>query len=150
PRRQARVDRAPGRARVRARSMGADAPAAVRPRRAGLYRRHPRRARPVRSRLRAALARGLAGDRARARRHGGPMTSATTIQLVGATAPRVADVWRTLEEHARPSYFLTWGWIENWLSCLPTDNLPRLAVVSGASGPFAAFFVGRRRLVRHG
>jgi CelD/BcsL family acetyltransferase involved in cellulose biosynthesis len=79
------------------------------------------------------------------------MTSAaTTIELVEATAPRVASVWRALEEHARPSYFLTWGWIENWLSCLPADSLPHLAVVSGATGPFAAFFVGRRRLVRHG
>ena len=78
------------------------------------------------------------------------MTSAMDIELVDATAPRVGDLWRTLEANARPSYFLTWGWIENWLSCLPADAMPRLAVVRGAAGPFAAFFVGRRRLVRHG
>jgi CelD/BcsL family acetyltransferase involved in cellulose biosynthesis len=78
------------------------------------------------------------------------MTPPIALELVEATAPRVASVWRALEDLARPSYFLTWGWIENWLSCLPADALPRLAVVNGPSGPIAAFFVGRRRLVRHG
>lgn len=65
--------------------------------------------------------------------------------------PRVEDIWRRLEATASPAYFLSWGWIENWLACLPRDEAPPLAVVHDADGaPAAAFFLGQRRVRRHG
>lgn len=65
-------------------------------------------------------------------------------------APEVERVWRDLESRAQPSYFLRWGWIEHWLSCLPARHAPRLAVLSERQRPVAAFFVGKARLLRHG
>jgi CelD/BcsL family acetyltransferase involved in cellulose biosynthesis len=72
------------------------------------------------------------------------------LELVDPFSPRVEQTWRTLEERARPSYFLTWGWIENWLACLPAQEAPQLAIVSGDAGPVAACFLGKRRVMRHG
>jgi hypothetical protein len=46
-------------------------------------------------------------------------------------------------------YFLSWGWIENWLAALPVDETPALAMLSTGGDPTAAFFLGRRRLRRH-
>src|SRR4051812_33202590 len=74
----------------------------------------------------------------------------STLALVPARSPRVEAIWRELEAQASPSYFLSWGWIENWLACLPRDETPPLAVVHDADGALAAaFFLGRHR-IRHG
>ena len=72
------------------------------------------------------------------------------VALLDARHPRVEPIWRTLEAAARPSYFLTWGWISTWLSALPAAALPRLAVISQGPTPVAACFLGRRRQLRHG
>jgi hypothetical protein len=72
------------------------------------------------------------------------------LELVDPYSPRVETTWRTLEAKARPAYFLTWGWMENWLACLPRAGAPRLAIVSRDDQPIAACFVSRRRLRRHG
>jgi len=64
-------------------------------------------------------------------------------------APRVEEIWVRLERQASPPYFLTWGWIGNWLACLPRGEAPPLATLSLEGAPVAAFFLGRRRLVRH-
>jgi hypothetical protein len=44
---------------------------------------------------------------------------------------------------------LTWPWISNWLTCLPRDEAPRLAVISDRGTPIAACFLGRRWVLRH-
>jgi hypothetical protein len=66
-----------------------------------------------------------------------------------AAPARVEEIWRDLERAVRPAYFLTWGWIENWLAMLPRDEAPTLAVIREAGEPAGAFFLGRRRLLRH-
>jgi CelD/BcsL family acetyltransferase involved in cellulose biosynthesis len=71
------------------------------------------------------------------------------IEMIDAHSLRVERIWRDLEARARPPYFLSWGWIENWLACLPGAEAPRLAVISDGGEPIAAFFLGDQHLVRH-
>lgn len=55
-------------------------------------------------------------------------------------------MWRDLAS-TTPSYFLSWGWVENWLACVPHDRVPVLALLhDGAS----ACFLGRRLALRRG
>jgi CelD/BcsL family acetyltransferase involved in cellulose biosynthesis len=72
------------------------------------------------------------------------------VALLDARDPRVEPTWRTLEAAARPSYFVTWAWIDAWLAALPPDALPQLAVRSEGGVAVAACFLGRRRWLRHG
>jgi CelD/BcsL family acetyltransferase involved in cellulose biosynthesis len=72
-----------------------------------------------------------------------------TLELVDAREPRVAAIWAGLERKAAPPYFLTWGWMSNWIACLPPDETPQLAKLSVEGEAVAAFFLGRRRVVRH-
>jgi hypothetical protein len=72
------------------------------------------------------------------------------LELVDPFSPRVEQIWCALEQQARPGYFLTWGWVENWLSCLPAHEAPQLAAVIGEAGPVAACFLAKRRVLRHG
>lgn len=58
-------------------------------------------------------------------------------------APEAERIWRALDPH---SFFLSWGWIENWLACLPRDRAPRLAVWRDES---CAFFIAKQFLLRH-
>ena len=74
----------------------------------------------------------------------------STVEVIDAHGPRVEAIWRGLEAQARPPYFLTWGWIENWIACLPREEAPRLHVISAGGAPIGAFFLGQRRVVRHG
>ena len=71
------------------------------------------------------------------------------LRLLPPSSPRVEEVWRELERQAAPPYFLSWGWIGNWLACLPPREAPPLAVMLAGETPVSAFFLGRRRLVRH-
>jgi CelD/BcsL family acetyltransferase involved in cellulose biosynthesis len=73
-----------------------------------------------------------------------------TLALLDGRDPRVESIWRMLEAAARPSYFLTWGWIAAWLAALPADALPQLVVIREGGVAVAACFLGRRRLLRHG
>lgn len=72
------------------------------------------------------------------------------LELVDSRAARTEAIWRDLECAAHPSYFLTWGWVKNWLAMLPSGDLPMLAVIRHAGEITGAFFLGRRRLLRHG
>ena len=72
------------------------------------------------------------------------------MTLVDPYSPRAAAIWRALEARARPSYFLTWAWMENWLAMLPRGEVGSLAVVRDRDGDAGAFFVARRTIVRHG
>jgi CelD/BcsL family acetyltransferase involved in cellulose biosynthesis len=73
-----------------------------------------------------------------------------TLTLLDAGDARVEPIWRALEAAARPSYFLTWGWITTWLAALPVSALPRLAVIRRDGSVVAACFLGRRRQLRRG
>jgi CelD/BcsL family acetyltransferase involved in cellulose biosynthesis len=75
---------------------------------------------------------------------------ARQLEILAPYAPRAEALWRDLERAARPPYFLTWGWIENWLAMLPHGEAPRLAVIHDRGEPSGAFFLGRRTLLRHG
>jgi CelD/BcsL family acetyltransferase involved in cellulose biosynthesis len=72
-----------------------------------------------------------------------------TITLFEARDPRVEPIWRALEARARPTYFLSWAWVDSWLAALPDEALPRLAVIGDCGAPVAAFFLGHRRERRH-
>lgn len=70
-----------------------------------------------------------------------------TLELVDPTSPRVLELWGGL---ACRSYFLSPGWIENWLACVPARAAPQLAVIHDDGRPIAAAFLASRRRVRHG
>jgi CelD/BcsL family acetyltransferase involved in cellulose biosynthesis len=73
-----------------------------------------------------------------------------SLELLAPDDARVEATWRGLEANSAPPFFLSWGWIENWLACVPRADAPPLAVVSRDGAPVAAFFVGRKVRVRHG
>ena len=71
------------------------------------------------------------------------------LELVDPHTARAAALWQELERAARPAYFLTWGWIENWLAMLPRTEAPSLAIIRDGSEVTGAFFLGRRLVIRH-
>jgi CelD/BcsL family acetyltransferase involved in cellulose biosynthesis len=71
------------------------------------------------------------------------------LELVDPYDVRAETIWRDLERTSRPAYFLTWGWIENWLAMLPRGEVPALAVIRDGDEIAGAFFLGRRMLLRH-
>lgn len=71
------------------------------------------------------------------------------LEILDARNPRTEQIWRGLEAVAQPSYFLSWAWIEHWLSSLPADESPSLAVVCDQGEPAAAFFLAQRRVRRN-
>ncbi len=72
-----------------------------------------------------------------------------TLTLYDARDPHVEPIWRALEARTRPTYFLSWAWVERWLAALPDHALPELAVIAERGAPAAAFFLGKRRERRH-
>ncbi len=76
-------------------------------------------------------------------------TTRRRLEIVDPHAPGAEAIWRDLERAARPPYFLTWAWIENWLAMLPPDEAPALAVIREAGEATGAFFLGRRLVFRH-
>jgi CelD/BcsL family acetyltransferase involved in cellulose biosynthesis len=72
------------------------------------------------------------------------------LELVDPYSPRVEATWCALEQQAKPVYFLTWAWMENWLACLPHAEAPQLAIFDHDGDPVAACFVAHRYLRRHG
>jgi hypothetical protein len=71
------------------------------------------------------------------------------VELLRPELPRVKDIWRALDERAKPVYFLSWGWVGTWLASLPSLDELQLCVISDDSGPHAACFLGRRLVRRH-
>jgi CelD/BcsL family acetyltransferase involved in cellulose biosynthesis len=74
---------------------------------------------------------------------------ARSLDLIKPGDARIEGLWRQLEARSQPPYFLSWGWVENWLAALPVDETPQLAVVNEDGEPAGAFFLGRRRMRRH-
>jgi Acetyltransferase (GNAT) domain len=71
------------------------------------------------------------------------------IAIGAAERARIREVWCGLEAASRPSYFLSWGWVETWLDTLPPSPPVALHVVRRAAAPVAAFFLGGRTEWRH-
>ena len=69
------------------------------------------------------------------------------LDVIDARDPRALALWRDLEARSQPSYFLSPAWVETWLTCLPDDAAPRLAITHDRS---AACWIGRRDVRRHG
>lgn len=65
-----------------------------------------------------------------------------------ADRPAVEAIWRSLVESAKPSYFLSWPWVENWLATLPGHVRLRLLSIFADGIPVAACFIGRRTIRR--
>lgn len=72
-----------------------------------------------------------------------------TLFDVHSQPQQVQAIWCELCQLNSPSYFLSWGWIEHWLSCLPASLAVQLAVIYQGDRPWLAFFVGQGRQVRH-
>jgi len=67
---------------------------------------------------------------------------------IAGNLKRIRKTWESLEESANTSYFLSWGWIENWIASLPDHAKPELVVFLEGNDPLLAFFLGKASLVR--
>ena len=65
----------------------------------------------------------------------------TAARRFAADDPRARQIWCELEARADAPYFLSWGWIENWLACLPPSARPELAVIGREKLPFVSIVV---------
>src|SRR5579872_3860719 len=73
------------------------------------------------------------------------------LELIDRSArERIRDIWLRLSAFSPPSYFLSWSWTDNWLHMLPPEVPLQLAVILAHDVPCAAFFLGSRRVRRHG
>ena len=49
-------------------------------------------------------------------------STTVTVDLVPAhQCPGLGEAWRSLEQRADGSFFLSWRWIGSWLAALPPD-----------------------------
>jgi CelD/BcsL family acetyltransferase involved in cellulose biosynthesis len=71
------------------------------------------------------------------------------VAISSSARSRIREVWCGLEATSRPSYFLSWGWVETWLDALPASAPITLYVARRAGAPVAAFFLGTRTQWRH-
>lgn len=78
------------------------------------------------------------------------LAGGVSLEILSPFSGRAEATWLSLEADARPTYFLTWAWIENWLACLPRNEAPQLVVVMDHDRPVAACFLARRNLRRRG
>lgn len=72
------------------------------------------------------------------------------FHLVDAYASEAQPTWSEFERAAPRCFFLSWGWMENWLACLPREHAPQLGVLRDGDEPVAACFLKRRDVVRRG
>jgi CelD/BcsL family acetyltransferase involved in cellulose biosynthesis len=70
------------------------------------------------------------------------------LDLLAPRSPEAAAVWQELARGCPHSYFLSWGWIEHWLSTLPPTADLKLAVIRDGPEPVAAAFLGHASVVR--
>jgi CelD/BcsL family acetyltransferase involved in cellulose biosynthesis len=63
---------------------------------------------------------------------------------------RVENIWKDLAAASKCSYFLSWGWIQNWIETLPREVPVKLAVLTNGAGPRSAFFLGNTQMAKQG
>ena len=69
------------------------------------------------------------------------------LELIDVLEPsRAESIWTALEPR---SFYLSWGWVENWLACLPSDRTPKLAVLRDRDRVVSACFLGQRLVWRN-
>ncbi len=61
---------------------------------------------------------------------------------------RIEHVWKNLSAESDCSYFLSWGWVQNWIETLPKEVSVKLAVLANGTGPRSAFFLGHANVVK--
>lgn len=61
---------------------------------------------------------------------------------------RTRTVWGEAAAQSRLSFFQSWPWLESWLRTLPGDIPLELRVLRPPQAPPAAFFLGRRTMLR--
>jgi hypothetical protein len=71
------------------------------------------------------------------------------LELLDSRSPDVERVWTELDGTSG-SFFVSWGWMESWLACLPREHQPRLAVFRDNGRPVSACFLGGRKVQRLG
>ena len=70
---------------------------------------------------------------------------------VAGNIKRIREIWEGLEAGSNISYFLSWGWIENWIAGLPDHVKLELVVFLEGNDPRLAFFTGKLTLtLEHG
>ena len=69
------------------------------------------------------------------------------FELVDPYSREAAQIWSGLDAR---SYFLSWGWMANWLACLPADRAPLLGVFRDGDRAVSAACFGRRSQLRRG
>jgi hypothetical protein len=57
---------------------------------------------------------------------------------------RIEAIWSTIDGISATSFFVSWGWIENWLGSLPESIPVRIALISEEGKPVIAFFFGEK------
>jgi hypothetical protein len=62
---------------------------------------------------------------------------------------KIKAIWSQLSSDSNSSYFLSWGWIENWITSLADDHQLWLGVISEKEIPQVAFFLGETRVIRN-
>ena len=62
----------------------------------------------------------------------------------------VEIIWCSLLEKTNHSYFLSWGWMANWIKSLPSTSDLRLVVGYIEKDPVLAFFVGTKKMRKYG
>lgn len=67
---------------------------------------------------------------------------------VAGNLERIREIWESLETADNTTYFLSWGWTENWLTSLPDHAQPELVVFLEGKAPVLAFFIGKVILKR--
>ena len=69
---------------------------------------------------------------------------------VSGNLKRIREIWESIESIEKSvnlSYFLSWGWIENWIACLPDHIKMEFFVFLEGNDPQLAFFIGKETLV---
>ncbi len=67
------------------------------------------------------------------------------LNLFDITDPAVETLWKQLDA---PTYYLSWSFVSAWLSALPEDKRPQLAIALEDGVVKAGFLLGKRRLFR--
>lgn len=80
------------------------------------------------------------------------MTPGLHLELLDrfTSRDRIEQVWKDLSETSECSYFLSWGWVQNWIETLPKDASVQLAILAEGTAPRCAFFLGSANLVKRG
>ncbi len=66
------------------------------------------------------------------------------LNLFDVTDPNVEALWRRLDA---PTYTLSWPFVSAWLTALPVEKRPQLAIAVDEGVPQVGFLLGKRRVL---